>query len=166
MSDTLHALLNSLGLVVNEKKCLGPSRKLVFLGVLIDCVDRTLSLLADKLEECKELIKKWLVKKRATKLDVQRLAGKLNWAARVVRGGRTFLRRILDLLTRYNETHHHIHVNAMAQQDITWWSVGLEQFHGQCKFACDESMPSYAFASDACLEGGGAHFLNDWMYTA
>jgi hypothetical protein len=27
------------------------------------------------------------------------------------------------------------------------------------------SLPSYCFASDACLTGGGAHMAHDWFYT-
>jgi hypothetical protein len=161
-------LLNSLGLLVNEKKCIPPARKLTFLGVVIDCHDRTLALPEEKLGECKILIKKWLLKKRATEVEIQRLAGKLNLAARVVRGrgGRTFLRRILDLLSRVRESHHHVHISVMARQDISWWDTGLDKFHVHCKFACDEQLPNYVFASDACLEGGGAHYFADWFYVA
>ena len=30
----------------------------------------------------------------------------------------------------------------------------------------DTPLPAFMFASDACLEGGGSHFMSDWMYTS
>jgi hypothetical protein len=164
--DTLLKLLSSLGLPVNEKKCFRPASVMTFLGVKIDCVARTLSLPDDKLLELKRLVGKWVKKRRATKLEIQKFAGKLNWASRVVRGGRTFMRRVLDLLLQVRESHHHVRINARAREDISWWHFGLKRFHGHVGFKCDQSLPNYVFASDACLVGGGAYFGSDWLYSA
>ena len=53
-----------------------------------------------KLVELQDLVIEFQNKQRASKKQLQRLAGKLNWACRVVHvyGGRTFLRRILDTM--------------------------------------------------------------------
>jgi hypothetical protein len=42
----------------------------------------------------------------------------------------------------------------------------LLDFHGNSPFVNDIPLPSFAFASDACLSGGAAHFDDDWFYTS
>jgi hypothetical protein len=96
-------LIHSLGLVVNFDKVAGPLMKLSFLGVEIDVDLRTLSLPDKKLTEVKQLLVNWSDKKKATKRDVQYLVGKLNWCARVVRGGRTFLRHLLTSFLEFDD---------------------------------------------------------------
>ena len=49
------------------------------------------------------------------------LIGQLSHAAKVVKPGRTFLRRLIELSTSARELHHHIHLNASARADIAWW---------------------------------------------
>ena len=162
--DTLIKLVKSLGLVINESKCCGPVEVITFLGVKINCITRKLSLPDTKLLEFRELVDQWSRRKRVTKHELQIFLGKLNWAARVVRGGRSFLRRLIDLLTHAKESHHHIRVSAAAKEDISWWKRGLTDFHGFCNFTCDVPLPAYLFSCDACLSGGGAHFGLDWSY--
>jgi hypothetical protein len=147
------------------KKVALPTQHITFLGVDIDSCSRVLTLPETKLLELKSLISEWVGKKRATKLELQRLVGKLTWACRVVKGGRTFLRRIHDLLARVVQSNHHVRITAEAREDISWWHICMESFHGSCRFSCDELLPSHCFASDACLVGGGAHYLSDWFYT-
>ena len=63
----------------------------MFLGILIDTISQTLSLPEDKLVELHSVVKEFLQWHRASKRQLQSLAGKLNWACKVVYGGRTFL---------------------------------------------------------------------------
>ena len=39
-------------------------------------------------------------------------------------------------------------------------------FHWTSPFTSDVALPSYQFATDACLIGGGAMFEGDWFYVA
>jgi hypothetical protein len=157
-------LIHSLGLVVNWSKVEGPASCLTFLGVEICCVRRTLSLPPSKLASFKKLVATWVGKHKSTKKDLQSFIGKLNWAARVVQGGRTFLRQLINLLPKARESHHYIRISKGARQDIAWWDSALIFFHGNTPFICDEPLPAYQFSTDACLEGGGAHFCGDWVY--
>ena len=108
----LSGLIERLGLKVNPKKTEGPAQILTFLGVSIDVVKRTLSLPAGKLKDMKLLVKKWLKKSKCVKRDLQRFIGKLHWCARVVRGGRTFIRRLINLLCTVKRQGHHIRLTA------------------------------------------------------
>ncbi|XP_066928816.1 uncharacterized protein [Clytia hemisphaerica] len=95
--DTLHSLLISLGFTISPSKLVSPCQKLVFLGVEIDTTTLTLALPAKKLGDLRDVLMSFQSRARASKRQLQQLAGRLNWACKVIYGGRTFLRRILDL---------------------------------------------------------------------
>ncbi|KAL9955063.1 hypothetical protein ACROYT_G042667 [Oculina patagonica] len=96
--DTLFQLLLDLGFSISDHKLVTPTQRLTFLGVQLDTTACTMTLPDDKLAELLEQVIEFQNKQRATKKQLQRLAGKLNWACRVVYGGRTFLWRILDTM--------------------------------------------------------------------
>lgn len=89
--STLLQLLQDLGFSISWHKVVQPTQKLVFLGVEIDTVHFSLSLPASKLTELQRVVSNFLNKRQVNKKQLQQLAGKLNWACRVVYGGRTFL---------------------------------------------------------------------------
>ncbi len=57
------------------------------------------------------------------------LIGHLQHACRVVKPGRTFLRRMINLSTVARELYHHIRLNRGFRSDLAWWAVpqGLER---------------------------------------
>ena len=119
--ETLLELLQDLGFDISWKKVAPPTRRLTFLGIEIDSAKQMVQLPETKLVEFKALVNKFAHKKRASKRQLQQLAGKLNWACRVVHGGRTFLRRILDMLNSLKRPHHKARLDAACKQDIMWW---------------------------------------------
>ena len=76
-----------LGFEISPGKVVHPCQQLTFLGIQIDTVVLELSLPHEKLTETKLLLSEFLGHRRATKRQLQQLAGKLNWASRVVYGG-------------------------------------------------------------------------------
>lgn len=104
-------LLSELGLIINWEKVIGPTQRLTFLGIEIDTVLRQLCLPESKLCELRELLSDALIMLSITKRELQTLLGKLNFAARVVFGGRTFLRRIIDVMNTLLRPHHHTLIN-------------------------------------------------------
>jgi hypothetical protein len=72
----------------------------------------------------------------------------------VVCGGRSFIRNIIDLITKVKCPHHHVRITPAAKSDILWWVTCLFVFHGIASFSCDQALPSYEFSTDACLSGG------------
>ena len=93
--NILLALLRDLGFTISQHKLVPLTQQLVFLGVQLDTVSCTSTLLRKKLAELQAIVSSFQGKHRATKNQLQRLTSKLNWACRVVFGGRTFLRCIL-----------------------------------------------------------------------
>lgn len=116
------------------------------------------------LEEVKVLVKSWLTKTRATKRDIQKLLVKLNWCARVFTGGRTFLRNLIDRMKKLARPNHYVRLSSAARADITWWSTGLDLFHGFTHFTDSIPLPQFKFATDACLTGCGGHYNSQWFY--
>ena len=155
-----------MGLEINWEKVCQPSTRLSFLGVDIDCQKRTLALPLDKLQDVKDLVASSLTKKRFTKKDLQKVIGQLNWCARVVNGGCTFMRNLINQMMALKSQHDHARLSAASKADLNWWSTGLNVFHGHTPFVSDVALPSHVFATDACLSGGGASFGRDWFYVS
>ncbi len=73
----------------------GPATKLVFLGIELDSVSMTISLPREKLERLRAMIQEWESKKScSTKRELLSLIGYMQHACRVIRPGRSFLRRM------------------------------------------------------------------------
>jgi hypothetical protein len=59
------------------------------------------------------------------------LNGKLNWFCKVVYGGRTFLRRLIDAQWSVQRPSHHIRIDVSMRLDLEWWHDFLPSFNGQ-----------------------------------
>ena len=94
------SLCERLGVPISRMKVEGPATVLSFLGILLDMVAFELKLPDDKLRRLKSLIQQWKSRKSCTKRELLSLIGQLQHACRVVRPGRTFLRRMITLSTR------------------------------------------------------------------
>ena len=89
-----------------EDKMVGPVKKVIYL---------------DKYNELMLLLPKWLQKRSCQKQQLLSLIGKLSFICIVVRPGRMFLQRLIDLSMSVEKLSHHINVNKEAQLDIIWW---------------------------------------------
>ena len=96
--NCLLSLLQQLGFDISRHKVVYPTQQLVFLGVLLDSISQSMSLPEDKLVALQAVILDFLHRCRASKRQLQSLAGRLNWVCHVVYGGRTFFRCILDAM--------------------------------------------------------------------
>ena len=157
-------LLRDLGFQINWDKVVGPCQRLTFLGIEIDTVRRQLTLPERKLCELRLLLSETTAKRSITKRDLQSLVGKLNFAARVVFGGRTFLRRMIDIVNHMHRPHHHVRINAQMRADLGWWTEFLGVFNGKTFFVDSEPVPTEEFSTDACPIGRGGFFQGDWFY--
>ena len=87
----------STGTPVEPDKMEGPSIVLVFPGIEIDTVAMQLRLPQEKLICIKELLWQWRGKKGCRRKELKSLIGVLSHACKVVKPGRTFLRRLIEL---------------------------------------------------------------------
>ena len=124
------AVCQSLGVPVASNKIEGPNTELTFLGITIDTVRGELRLPADKLIRLQQTIRYWASKCSCTKRELLSLIDQLQHAATLVRSGRTFLRRMIDLAARFSRLDHRIRLNAQFQSDLQWWSLFLPDWNG------------------------------------
>ena len=72
-------------------------------------------------------------KRRASKLDLQKLAGILAHCATIIRAGRTFSRRVINLCNSIAERYDTTQLSAEFHADLNWWLSFAEIFHGVSK---------------------------------
>lgn len=159
--DTLRKLLQDLGFTLSERKLIPPTQRLTFLGVELDTISCSMRLPDEKVEELRQVVCEFQSKRRASKKQLQRLAGKLNFACRVVHGGRTFLRRILDTMNNLSFSAKSI-LDEQFKEDINWWGQFLKVFNGTRLFL--ETLPTEDVVTDACNIAAAGFFRGDWYY--
>lgn len=91
-------LCKTLGISNNEKKK-RRGQIVVFLGIELNSSLIEARLPADKLEKAKSWVARMLTHDVMVYDDLQSLTGFLSFAAKVVRPGRAFLRRLFDAIT-------------------------------------------------------------------
>ena len=109
-----------LGVPAAEQKLEGPTTCLTFLGIELDTRQMVRRLPPNKLKELKELVVEWLPRKACRVRDLQSLVGKLQHACKVVRPGRTFLRRMFELLKGGARKQPWIRLNTNFRSDLLW----------------------------------------------
>ena len=161
--STTIAVLRSLGFAIAYNKIMGPSQSLTFLGITIDTVACTLSLPNDRVTQFHSLLQQFATQKRASQKQLQKLAGKMQWASHVVRGGRIYLQRVLDTLRPLKSSSHKAKLSSEFKADIAWWLNCLPSFNG-VPFNFTHSH-SHVITTDSSQTGAGAVLDDvDWFY--
>lgn len=163
--DLLVSTFDQLGIPIAEDKMEGPSTSLVFLGIEIDTVSGVLRLPPEKVSELSMLIKAWLPRRSCTKQELQSLVGKFQHACKVVASGRTFLRRMFELLSVAHQQHHHIRLSKGFKSDLVWWSTFLQAWNGTSYLAslCPTPPSVHVFTDASGLFGCGAVWGSEWL---
>ena len=167
--STLESICTTLGVPLAAHKREGPTTCLTFLGIEMDSRARILRLPADKLQRLISVLQEWGDKKVCTRRELESLIGVLNHACKVVRPGRTFLRRMIDLLsatgrTGLHHSHHHIRLNREFRADLAWWRCFVEHWNGVELIQGPKLDQGLEFTSDASGSWGcGASYGNQWF---
>lgn len=160
----LISLLIELGFAISWHKVIGPTCIIVFLGLTLNSIDMCVSMPGDKVIELKELLSNYLEKKKATKREIQCLAGKLSFASTVIKAGRSFSRRVIDLLKTVKRGHHFIKLNNAFRKDVRMWlSFLLDNFNGTAKLLDNLPVDLDIFQTDSSFFGYGAYFDGEWL---
>jgi hypothetical protein len=161
----VHPLFHYLPL--NHEKCEGPATCLVFLGIELDSVTQIASLPAEKFNLCMSLLQSWSNKRTCHRQELESLIGHLHHACKVVRPGRTFLRRMIDLLAHFRNRSHPIRLNVEFLRDIHWWLALFRAWNGISFFLSPgvSQLPDLFVASDAAGSiGFGAMWRSHWCF--
>jgi hypothetical protein len=163
----LRVLLKKLGFSVNPKphKLVPPCQLIEFLGVTLDSVNMQARLSPSKLAETLEFVKQTLQRSSITHRSIERLNGKLNWVCKIVYGGRTFLRRLIDAQWTTTRPHHHIWLSASLRLDLDWWLNFLPVFNGQTELIPTRPLSFNDFSTDASPSYGYGAFLQRGFFS-
>ena len=118
---TIIKAFHDLDIPLAEDKIEGPATSIVYLGITINSHDMTIEITPDRYQESQSSLNEWINRRTCTKRQLKSLIGKLSFISKVVRPGRIFSRRLIDLSTTVQRLHHHITLNNEAKADIKWW---------------------------------------------
>ena len=143
----------------------GPKQQMVYLGILIDAAAQIIMLPEVKLVKLKSTLLMWSEKSVCTKRELLSLIGSLSFASKVLRPGRIFLRRLIDLSTSVKSLEDVNQVSPEAQLDIAWWGEFLPAWNGRESFLpkviTGAELRLYTDASDV---GMGGVMGNKWFW--
>ena len=93
------------------------------------------------------------------------LIGTLSFAAKVVKPGRMFLRRLINLSTTVSKLDHRVTLNTEARADIEWWTEFLPLWN-RVELIQHREVTSHAleFYTDASDKGFGAVYGRRWLF--
>ena len=157
--DTVVSCFTYLGIPIAVEKLVLPTTRITFLGIEIDSVDH-----------CIRQTNSWnsriyWPKKKSSKRELLSLIGKLSFAAKVIKPGRIFLRRLIDLSKTVSKLHFFIDINLQARLDILWWHQFISDWNGvsfiQEEFVSSDSITLYTDASGVL--GFGAVYKSHWF---
>ena len=152
--------LRKLGFYISWNKLASPAQYCRFLGIDIDTGNQRLLLPVEKIQKFHSKLNFWHNKKSATKYQLQRLCGILNFCCKVVRGGRIYMFHMIQLLKLFKDRQR-ISLPLSFHDDIAWWATFAEDFNGQADFfdPVDNTVELY---TDACIYGLVAICNNDF----
>ena len=168
--EQLYLFLNLrsyLGIPMASEKTCGPATTLSFAGIELDSVSFEARLPLDKIDKCLSLIANFLTRKKVTLIEIQSLAGMLNFACSVVVPGRAFLRRLIDLTVGVHSPSHYVRINRETKTDLKLWQSFLISLNGRSFFLEDfwDSSDKLELYTDAAGSlGFGAVFGRQWCY--
>ena len=126
----VRSVFSRLGLPLHPSKWEGPTPVLIFLVIELNSLTQTARLPHDKLVGTLELLYQWAPKKWCTRQELESLIGSLHHVTNVVPPGRTFLRRMIDLLCAFRSPSHPIRLNWEFRRYLAWRLEFLLSWNG------------------------------------
>ena len=151
----LKNLLVKLGLDISPKKLVPPSTSVTCLGILINSIQKTISIPPEKLAEITQLCIQWSTKTYCGKRDLQSLLGSLLYVSKCVKHSRFFLNRMLKLL-RDNHDKTKILITPEFQKHLAWFNSFLSHYNGVTYY--EQTNCQFEVHLDACLTGLGGSY--------
>ena len=164
--QTLIQLLRHLGFGISWPKVVSPTTSLTYLGIEVDSIEMEFRLPMKKIVKLRTLLDSFGGVTSATKKELLSLAGYLSHASTVVRGGRTFSRRLLNFIKYLPDSHRRVPLPSWLEPDLSWWRSLLQIFNGSAKVIKTESEVKDSVSTDSSLTGFGGVWQQDWFLGA
>lgn len=99
----------------------------------------------------------------ASKRQILALAGLLAHCAHVVRGGRTFSRRIINLANYMRELSSVVRLPEWFKDDLQWWKEFVRCFNGRASIIISSADTDVSIWTDSSLLGFEGWCEDDWF---
>ena len=152
---TLQQVMAELGIKEAEGKICQPSRVMIWLGILFDTVNMTMTIPPAKLEEVMQTVREWEGRTRATRHDMQCLLGLLQFVASVAPPARIFTNRMLKEMREAPDVGAGT-LSLGFKRDVDFFVRLLPAFNGVKIMVKEEVECQELLQLDACLTGCGA----------
>lgn len=127
------------------------------LGIKINTVAQTASISMERKDKLIELCNDLLAKKTATLLDMQQVAGHLQFVVQIAPHGKAFLQQLYDAVrSRYKQPHHQQQLDKSTCKELEWWHSTLSTWNGVTLLQSSPLLVCHIW-TDACPRGLGAH---------
>lgn len=166
ISQRIDEAVRQLGVQMNPAKRVGPTTRLVYLGITLDTVLMAAFLPTPKVEKLLAMVRNLLPRDSATRKEIEELQGLQNWACMVVRPGRAFLSRLTALIrVAERKQLSSVRIGTEGKLDLRWWDRFLVQYNGISFFMETEwyHAPDMRLAVDACAYGAGGYWGHRWF---
>ncbi|EPQ25619.1 uncharacterized protein PFL1_06926 [Pseudozyma flocculosa PF-1] len=120
----------ALGFKISAKKTFWNRTRLEVLGVDVDSVAQTASVTPERRARLIALCERMLARGRASLLELQRVAGHLQFVTRVAPHGRAFLRRLHDAAKAHRAAPWGRRLSSAAKAELRWWVGTLHTWDG------------------------------------
>ncbi len=161
--ERILAACQRLGVPIAPEKCAGPASVLVYLGLELDSNQMEVRLPEEKLRRTLGLVREWVGWKACKRKELDSLLGHLQHTATVVRPGRTFVRRLIELLATARAPGRWIRLNESTREDLMWWLLFMEEWNGVSMMP-KLAWPTVSIESDASGSWGcGARWGYWWL---
>lgn len=121
----------------------------------------------ERLKDLIDMLNSWAGRTHASREELQSLCGVLNFAAKVVRSGRSFLRRMLIQLHRIPNWAHSNTAYPLSSDffmDVKWWLTFAASWNGAAVIPTDPHPNNQLVVhTDACDTGYAALYAAEWF---
>ena len=162
---TILRVFHKLGLVINDKKVVGPNTKLEFLGITLDTTKMEASLSEEKIFDLDNKLLQFQNRQRCTQKELLSLVGSLSFVARVIVPGRSFISRLISKAYTVKNLYHRIRISRSMRMDCGLWRSFLQDWNGKSLFLSRESWhtePEFSTDASGSLGYGGV-FGKNWF---
>ncbi len=159
-------LCSKADIPVAHKKTTLPCNCLVFLGLEIDTAMMEVRLPKDKLCSYAMTIDKVLLQDQITLRDLRSIVGKLQYSTSVVRCGKAFLRRLINMQIGMSKPYALVRITEGARADLDLWKQFLNDYNGRNIISerFPVTSPTINLYSDASQKWGfGATYGSYWI---
>ena len=164
--QTVRGVFTALNIPLSEKKTVGPTTRLEYLGIILDSSSMSAHLPQDKVLRIGNFVAKFQNQSKCTKQELLSLLGHLNYACRVIPPGRAFISYLIELSKSVSKLHHHVYLSKECRLDLSIWVRFLQQWNGVSFFHdpnVTEAHDLELYTDAATSAGYGGYYKGAWF---